>query len=118
MQSLPATLPITDLLMVGLWHSNSSWLTGYKSKAGAPVTPDTPALFLGRWLLHLPLHSILLQQPYAALCQLLAHGFRPDAYLHLTDVGFAQHEHAHARLTDATADALGQFFGEQQLVEG
>ena len=42
----------------------------------------------------------------------------PQADLHLTDVGFAQHQHTQPALPNAAADAQGQFAGQHGLMEG
>ena len=47
---------------------------------------------------------------HAQLSTLLAHVFRPDARLNLTDVCLVEHDHAQPALTDTATDA------ERQLI--
>lgn len=44
--------------------------------------------------------------------------FRPERHLYLTDVGFAQVEHADTGLSDAAADGIGQFLIQNGFLEG
>ena len=45
-------------------------------------------------------------------------GFGPDTGLHFADVGFLEQVHAQTTLADAAANGVGEFAGEQCLVEG
>ena len=58
-----------------------------------------------------------LNESYPSIEALLAHVFRPDARLYLTDVRFLKEHHAEAALPYSTAYAQWQTAGEQLLMK-